>query len=138
METKTVEKTYKYFDLETFEPQTETVKVEYPICGTLAEAHEAINGEDKIIIDAINAYLRSQKLTEAEMAVVTKGGSKSSVLAAAKPFRGMPPFNKIEDRKLQTKAILDVIKQSPALVNSIKLASAELVSGDDASDENDE
>lgn len=140
-----LEKTYKYFDLESFESKSETVVDEFVPATNLAEVNERINGDEAILIAAMNAYLKAQKLAEMEKSVASKGGKKSVVFQVIRPFRAMPPFNVIgatkdakgqwvkdkegniiiSDRAAQTKAILEMVKKNPDMIESIKAASLE-------------
>lgn len=132
------EKKYKYFDLDTFESKEETVPYEFTPAVTIEDAHARINGDDSIILKAINAYLKAQLFASLENAVVSKGGRRSAVLSACKPFRSFPPFNNPalypdtkEGRKAQTDAILSMLKTNEAIINSIKLASQNPTEGEE-------
>lgn len=165
----TIEKTYKYFDLDTFEQKSETVNVEFTPPSDLNEANTRLNAlgnANDVLLQAITAYLRTKALNAAEQTVVSKGGRKSVVLAVLKPFRAMPPFNSMfvldasgkvvtetytvargerkgqsvtenkVDKVAQTKAILDLVKSNPAMINAIKQASLEATAdGEETDDE---
>jgi hypothetical protein len=104
------------------------------------------------MLKVFNSYLRSEELAKAENEVTSKGGKRAVVLSAVKPFRALPPFNamyvmdgdkpkvengeKVIDRPRQTKAILDMIKLNPVMIQSIKEGSAAATDSD--ADENDE
>jgi hypothetical protein len=145
-----VRKTYKYFDLDTFEDKSETIDIPFTSAKDLAEAQARVGGDESTLLKALNAFLKGEALKDGENSVTSKGGKRSVVLAVAKPFRAMPPFDKVFkldadgkpvvengekviDRKEQTKKILDMIKASPAMLQSIKDAS--LVSTDDEESE---
>ncbi len=153
----TFNKKYKYFDLVTFEIKTEEVPITFDPAKDLAEAHERVGGDGTVLLKALNAYLKSVVLMEAEKSVTSKGGKKSVVLAICKPFRALPPWNsmyemtvdaegkptpkvengeKVIDRGRQTKAILDIVKSNEAMLNAIRAGSA-LASDDDEDNDNE-
>ena len=142
MKTETVEKEYKYFDLDSFEVKQEKVSATVSIAENVAEANTLLENEANIIV-AANAFARAKSLGSAEKSVTSKGGKKSIVFAVIRPFRDMPPFNLtgatkdengqfkkdadgnvIIDKKLQTKAILEMVKKLPEMIQSIRDASA--------------
>lgn len=159
-----IEKTYKYFDLDTFETKTETVKVDFTEETELASALSKIGNDESIILRAINALLKAEALAKAEQSVIEKGGRKSVVLAVMKPFRAMPPFNSYfvtdsagkkvmrtrktrsgetvtepaMDKARQDKEIMNLLKANPALIASIKQASLEAIGTEEEETEDSE
>jgi len=132
---ESIEKKYKYFDLDIFEKKEETRTAVFQPARTLTEAHERLGGDDAVLLKALNSFLKASLLSELEQSVVSKGGRTSAVMAAVKPFRNFPPFSKIADRAEQTKAIINMIKKNPDMIDSIKLASQTAVEGDEESEE---
>lgn len=135
-----IKKTYKYFDLETFEVKSEDRTIVFEPAKDLAEAQQRVGGDESTLLKALNSFLRTEALRAAENEVTAKGGKRTVVLAVAKPFRGLPPFNaiykknpdgsvvvengeKVIDRPAQTKAILDMIKSNAAMLETIKAGS---------------
>lgn len=154
----TLTKTYKYFDLDTFETKTETVQVPFTEETEIAVALQKIGNDQEVLLKAINSLLKSEALAKAEQSVIEKGGRKSVVLSVMKPFRSMPPYNgyflfeadgktkKLRTRKTrsgetvtepamdkarQDKELMEMFKSNPALLNSIKQASLEAVGTED-------
>lgn len=145
---KTVTKSYTYFDLST--GQRVSVDKEIPpfVPKTAEEVAAILNEDNSILTAAVNAYLKRKALREVKLEVAALGGSSTVVMALAKPFRAMPPFNsyfemengkpaldkdgeKVIDRKKQTAEILKFIWSNPALVESIKQASLEAADTDE-------
>lgn len=135
-----LKKTYKYFDLDTFESKSEEKTVSFEPAKDLAEAHTRVGGDESVLLKALNAFLKAQVLAQAEAEVTSKGGRKSVVLAIAKPFRALPPFNamyelnadgtpkvadgeKVINRADQTKAILTMIKGNAVMLDAIRAGS---------------
>lgn len=146
-----VDKTYKYFDLDTLESKSETVPVEFEPAKDLAEAQTRMGGDESVLLKAMNDYLRAQTFGEAERSVTSKGGRKSVVFAICKPFRALPPWNsmhvlnadgtpkvengeKVIDRAAQTSSILQIVKSNPAMIEAIRAGSATATDEDDATD----
>jgi hypothetical protein len=146
----TITKSYKYFDLDTFEVKTEEKQVTFSPARDLAEAQQRVGGDEATLLKALNSFLRTEALRAAENEVTSKGGKRTVVLAVAKPFRGLPPFSqiyklgadgkpvvengeKVIDRAAQTKAILNMIKSNPAMLETIK-AGSQIESEDDEND----
>lgn len=149
-----IKKTYKYFDLDTFEVKSEEKTVIFEPAKDLAEAQSRVGGDEATLLRALNSFLRTSALRDAENEVTSKGGKRTVVLAVAKPFRALPPFSqmfkkdasgavvvengeKVVDRAAQTKAILDMIKTSPTMLESIK-AGSQIEDEDGAGDETEE
>lgn len=137
-----IKKKYKYFDLESFEAKQVEKEIPFTPATNLAEANERIGSDEAILLNALNAYLRASALAAAEKEVAAMGGRKSIVLGVVRQFRAMPPFNKAADTKegkaAQTKAILEMIKKNPDMIESIRQASleaAEAGAEDEAEDE---
>lgn len=158
-----INKVYKYFDLNTFEDKEEKVAVPFTPPADLESALAAIQNDNALILKAITTYLRGEALAKAETEVISKGGKKSVVLAAMKPFKSMPPYNsyfvfeadgktkKTRTRKLrnsnetiteplmdkdrQEKEILDLFKANPSILESIKKASLEAIGTDEEESE---
>ena len=145
-----VKKSYTIFDLETFEPKTVEREISFTPAGNSSEALERIGNSDETLLKALNAFLQRQAFTEARREVAKLGGSKKIVLSVIKPFRNMAPFNgifkldaagnvvvengeKLVDRQAQTKALLQMIKANPAMVEAIKNAS--IAAADEDEDE---
>jgi hypothetical protein len=156
-----LKKVYKYFDLNDFKIKSEAKEIPFTPAETLAEAHERVGGDEKVLLKALNSYLKAEVLKAAEAEVTSKGGKKSVVLAICKPFRALPPWNamfkmtaevidgvptgkmipevsdgeKVIDREKQTAAILDIVKSNEAMLNAIRAGSAQ--ASEDDEDEND-
>lgn len=147
-----LKKTYKYFNLETLDQVSEEKTITFEPAKDLAEAQARVGGDEGTLLKALNAFLRGEALKAAEREVTSKGGKKSVVLAIAKPFRALPPFStmyvldsegrpvvkdgeKVVNRKAQTKAILEVIKSNPAMLDAIRAGSE---NDDDDSNDNDD
>lgn len=121
--TDTIKKTYKYFDLDSFDQKSVEKDISFTPAVDLAEAHSRIGGDESVLLKALNAFLRAEVLAKAEAEVAALGGRKSVVLSIAKPLRLVPQFAKIENRAEQTKAILEMLKSSPAMIDAIRQAS---------------
>lgn len=158
-----LKKVYKYFDLTDFTIKSEAKEIPFTPAETLAEAHERVGGDEKVLLKALNSYLKAEVLKAAESEVTSKGGKKSVVLAICKPFRALPPWNsmfkmtaevidgvptgkmipevadgeKVIDREKQTKAILDVVKSNEAMLNAIRAGSEAASDDEDEDNEND-
>lgn len=139
-------KTYKYFDLDSFEKKSVAGSGSFTPAATMDEAAQRINGDQSIVLTAINAYLQKQALKDLKRSVLPANAGNTAVLSSImKPFRAMPPYSAIGavnakgefevDRKKQTEAILSMIKGIPQLVETIKTASAGL---DDDEEQDDE
>lgn len=133
-----VEKTYRYFDLDTFDEKSEKVTITFTPAGTYADALGRIGSDEKIALEAINGYLQRMAFREKKREVAAKGAPKRIVLNVIKPFRALPPWDGMsEDRPAQTKAILEAIRSNAVMVNAIKAASLKAAeSGEE--DEGDE
>lgn len=142
MKTETLEKEYKYFDLNDFEVKNEKATATIQVAENLEEANTLLENEANLI-NAANAFARAKSLAVAENSVTSKGGKKSIVFAVIRPFRDMPPFNTVGatkdekgayvkdsdgniiiDKKKQTRAILEMVKKSEEMIQSIREASA--------------
>jgi len=148
-----IKKTYKYFDLNTFESKEEEKVVTFVPAKDIAEAQQRVGGSEETLLKALNSFLRSEALKAAELEVTSKGGKRTVVLAVAKPLRALPPFSQMFqknpdgsivvkdgekqiDRPAQTKAILEMIKATPALLDAIRAGSQ--VDSEDSEDESEE
>lgn len=136
--TEKVQKTYRYFDLETFDEKSETVEITFTPAPSYADALARIGSDEKIATLAINGYLQRMAFREKKSEVARKGAPKKIVLNVIKPFRALPPWDAMaEDRPAQTKAILDAIRTNDVMVGAIKAASLKAAeSGEE--DEGDE
>lgn len=159
-----LKKVYKYFDLTDFTIKSEEKSIPFTPAKDLAEAHERVGGDEKILLKALNAFLKSEVLKAAEAEVTSKGGKKAVVLAICKPFRALPPWNtmfkmtaevvdgvptgkmipevsdgeKVIDREKQTKAILEIVKSNEAMLNAIRAGSAEASDDDEADNDGED
>lgn len=132
-----VEKTYKYFNLATFEEVEEKAEVTFTPAADYAEALARVNNDQAIVTRALNAFLQRAAFTEKRREIGAKGASRKIVLSVIKPFRNLPPWEAIEDRKEQTKKLLEMVKDSPIIVEAIKQASMKAAeTGED--DDNDD
>ena len=141
-----LEKTYKVFDLETMTSKSVEVKTEFSPAANVQDALGRFGGNETAITSALNAYLRRSALAVARANAVV-GASKSLVMNTIRPFRDFPNFAAMlvknaegkvtpESRAAQTKAILEMFKSSPALVEALKAAAAAQTDDDeDSSDD---
>lgn len=132
-----VEKTYKYFDLATFDEIEEKAEVTFTPAADYAEALSRVNNDQAIVTKALNAYLQRAAFTEKRREIGSKGASRKVVLSVIKPFRSLPPWDAIEDRKEQTKKLLEMVKASPIIVESIKAASLKAAEAGEDDDDNE-
>lgn len=114
----------------------EIVKREIPYEFVPAEDMETamarLNRDPVLITAALNEVLEAQAQKQARESV---GLSirKSDALTFAAPYRNVPPFSAITDRKEQTAAIFAKLAKSPAMVAMLKeLASS--ATGPDSGD----
>lgn len=144
-----VSKKYKFFDSE-FKLQTKEVEVAFTPAKDLAEATQRVNGDQSVMLKALNAHLQRMAFSEAKRSATVGGISRSVILAVLKPFRTMfPQFASMVDenatpeikrkqKAAQTEAILELVKQSPVMMKSIIDASqAAPDSDEDDEEEND-
>lgn len=148
-------KTYRYFDLETFEKKEVEKEIKVTLANTTADALERIGNDPDKLLKAINAFLQKDALRVARMEVSELGADTAVVMSVAKPFRALPPFNamfelqangkpkiengqKVIDRKAQTQAIFNFIKSTPLILDSIKRATAEAAANEDSENTNTE
>lgn len=149
---KPIKKTYTYFDLNKFEKVSEEREIPPFVPKSSDEVLAIVAADNDILTKAVNAYLKRAELRKIKLEVASKGGDTSIVMALAKPFRAMPPWNgmyelntdgtpktdekgeKVVDRAAQTKSILDFIKSNPALVASIKQATIDAANAEEDED----
>lgn len=134
-----IKKTYKYFDLESFDEKSEQVEVTFMPAGSYGEAMQRISGDEATALKAINAFLQRLSFSEKRREIAAKGAPRKTVLGVAKAFRSLPPWDAIKDRKEQTKSILSMIRQNTAIVEAIKAASLKAAeAGDEEEDDEEE
>lgn len=126
-----IEKAYKYFDLDTMEKKSETVSIDFTAAETYADAVARLGNDETVLTAAINAHLKKTALKAAGSSVKEKGASSAVVMKFAAPWRMSPPFDTIDDRGEQTKAILEFFKTTPAFITAIKAASLKAAESDD-------
>ena len=153
---KIVKKTYKYFNLDTFETVEVVKEIPPYVQKTSDEVLALVAADNTILTKAVNAHLKRAGLRKIKLEVAALGGDTAYVSAMAKPFRAMPPWSqmyeldtngevkvdengdKVVDRKAQTASIYSFIKSNPALVASIKQATLDAAANDEDGDETTE
>lgn len=152
---KPIKKTYTYFDLDKFEKVTEEREIPPFVPKTNDEVLAIVAADNEILSKSVNAYLKRAELRKIKLDVASKGGDTAIVMALAKPFRAMPPWNamyelnpdgtvkvengeKVIDRAAQTKSIFEFIKGNTALVASIKQATLDAAANEDEDDDKKE
>ncbi len=139
-------KKYTIFDLENMEQKKVEVTFEFTPAATYNEAVERAGSDEGKLTKYVNAGLKRELLSQKKKEAVASGASKAVVFKFVAPFRLAPPYSTMvtsadgtpaarEERKAQTKAILDFFKTNPAFVAANKAASEAAVEEDD--DEND-
>lgn len=134
-ETILIEKTYKYFDFDTFEEKEEKVSVSFTPASDYAEAVNRVNNDSTVILTALNAYLQRAALRESRQDVAKKGANKKIVLDVIRSMRNLSPWDEIEPRAEQTKALLAMVRSNPVLVESIKKTSLKAAESDTDTDD---
>jgi hypothetical protein len=131
-----IEKTYKYYDLQTFELKETTGKFNFTPPATFDDALQALNalfsGNDAALKEAITPILRNAAIANNRREIIgANGASKKIVLDQIKTFRDAPEFSVIvtaergkpgwkEQYAKQTSTILEQVKNVPFIVNAIK------------------
>lgn len=135
---KAVKKTYKYFNLDTFEEVKETVEVPFVPAGDFQNAVQRLENNEVKILSALNAYLQRAAFAEARANIATKGASKKIVFDVIRPLRGLSPYD-VMPKAEQTAALLAFVKSTPMLMDSIKASSLKAAeAGEDEDGDDDE
>ena len=116
--TNTFSRTVKVFD-ENFELKEKTVTGTIPEVKDYPEAVALFGNDEKKIMAALIAAYRTQVISN-EIAKATEGGLEERYINLfIKNFRIMPQFSELEGT-VQTKAVLQFVKQTPVLFDSLK------------------
>lgn len=132
-----IEKTVKYLDFETLEPKSEKISVPFSPATDLQAAYAAIGNDQERILKAINQMLLKDAVRGAKATVASKGINKSVLMKTIANFRLLPPYDSMEDRKAQTKALFDLVLSTPPIFNAVKAASLKAAETDDESSDED-
>ncbi len=131
----TVEKTYKYFNLDTFAEVAEKAQVTFTPPADYGEAMSRIGNDSGVVLKAVTAYLQRAAFNEKRKEIAGKGASRKIVLGVIKPLRNLPPWSGMEaDRKAQTESLLQMVKANAVMVEAIKAASLAAAEADDDDD----
>lgn len=128
---ETIEKTYKLFDFATLKFVDVPVTAEFTPAADYAEAMNRLQGQEDVILEALNNALREQAKAGMRTEALKKGLPKNIVLKYAASFRIMPQFANMvtkekgqkgwtEEYGKQTDAVLEYMGSSEFMVNSIR------------------
>ena len=135
------EKTYKAFDIDKFEKVDVDVEGEFHPAVDLREALERFDNNQEKVLAVLNDALLKQTQQQAKKEVFANLPNVLSNTTALRDvvnsFRTHDQFKSIIPRKEQTKAIYDMIKAKPALIELVKTWSAELVQAGEDEEEAD-
>lgn len=131
-----VKKVYKYFDLSTFKEVKEEVEVPFKAPSDFSEAVQRLDNDQVKVLAALSAYLKRAAFSEAKRDIAKKGASKKVVLDLIRPMRSMEPWASIKERKEQTDALLELVRSTPALIESVKATSLKAAESDEDEDGN--
>lgn len=144
--TKILEKSYSYFDMDSFEVKKEKVEVPFTPAKDFNEAVQRFNSDQEKLVEALNAALQRATLSDAAKAVKAKGPSKKIVYDTIRGLRALEPYASMnpepgtkEGRKAQTAALLELVKSTPAIMEAIRVTSLKAAeAGEDDEDGEDE
>ena len=133
-----IKKTYKYFDLASFTEVKEEVEIPFVPASDFNEAVQRLDGAADKILKALNDALQRMAFSDARKSIATKGASKKVVFDLIRPMRNMEPWASNKDRKGQTKMLLDLVRSTPQLMESVRVTSLKAAEADDDDDAGDE
>ena len=133
-----IKKTYKYFDLASFTEVKEEVEIPFVPAADFNEAVQRLDGAADKILKALNDALQRMAFSDARKSIATKGASKKVVFDLIRPMRNMEPWASTKDRKEQTKMLLDLVRSTPQLMESVRVTSLKAAEADDDDDAGDE
>ncbi len=136
--TEKIVKKYGFFSADTFEMVNEERTVDFVPPVSLSDAMARIGNDQDVVLKALTGFLRRQALNAVKQEVMSKGLNKKVVLGILRPFRALPPYSLIEDRKKQTEELLKLLRDSPVVLAAVKAASAATPATEDDEDEDDE
>ena len=139
-----IEKTYNYFDLSTFTIVKEKVSVPFTPAKDFNEGVQRFGSDQEKILEALNAALKRAALAEAARSVKAKGASKKVVFDTIRGMRSLEPWASMdngtkEGRKAQTAALLELVKNTPQIMEAIRVTSLKAAeAGEDDEDGTDD
>jgi len=135
-------KSYTIFDLDNMESKKVEVSYEFNPAENYADAVTRAGSDETKLLKFVNAGLKREVLAVAKKTAMASGASKAIVFKFVAPFRMSPQFSSLitaadgtpearEQRKKQTKAILDYFKSNAGFVQMIRDASEAAEDSDD-------
>lgn len=145
--TPTIKKTYKYYN-DNLELVSKEVEVVFVPASDATDAMNRLGNNEALILKALNAQLQRLAISDGRKSAVAGGINRKILLGILKPFRLLPPYNKMVDETLtgaakseakrkQNSALLEMLKGNPVILEAIKAASQNADDDEDDDTEDD-